>query len=96
MNPADAQNLGLKDGDTARIESRVGSATAPVETTGKIRQGVVSLPHGWGHDLEGVGMSIARKAGGINSNILTDEADFDPLSNTSVLNGIPVTVKPAA
>jgi anaerobic selenocysteine-containing dehydrogenase len=96
MNPADAQNLGLKDGDTARIESRVGSVSAPVEGTDKIRRGVVSLPHGWGHDLEGVGMSTARKAGGINSNILTDEADFDPLSNTSVLNGIPVTVKPAA
>jgi anaerobic selenocysteine-containing dehydrogenase len=96
INAADAQNLNLKDGDTAKIESRVGSVTAPVKVTDNIRQGVVSLPHGWGHDLEGVGMSIARKHGGINSNILTDEAEFDPLSNTSVLNGIPVTVKPAA
>ncbi|MFO7558795.1 MAG: molybdopterin-dependent oxidoreductase [Desulfobacterales bacterium] len=95
INPADAQKLGLKDGDNAQIESRVGSVTAPVEVTCKIRQGVVSLPHGWGHDLEGVGMSIARKHGGINSNILTDETEFDPLSNTSVLNGIPVNVKPA-
>lgn len=96
INPADANKLGLKDGDNAQIESRVGIVTTLVEVTDKIRQGVVSLPHGWGHDLEGVGMSIARKHGGINSNILTDETEFDPLSNTSVLNGIPVTVKPAA
>jgi anaerobic selenocysteine-containing dehydrogenase len=93
INPADAKKLSLKDGDTAQIESRVGIVSTPVEVTDKIRQGVVSLPHGWGHDLEGVGMSIARKHGGINSNILTDEAEFDPLSNTSILNGIPVTVK---
>jgi len=95
IHPTDAQTHGLKDGDTAHIDSRVGSLTAPVQVTGKIRRGVVSLPHGWGHDLEGVGMSVARKHGGINSNILTDEAEFDPLSNTSVLNGIPGTVKPS-
>ena len=94
VNEADAQTLKLNDDDTAQIESRVGSVTAPVKITDKIRQGVVSLPHGWGHDLKGVGMSIARKHGGINSNILTDETEFDPLSNTSVLNGIPVIVKP--
>jgi len=95
VNPNDAKRLGLKSGDTARIASRVGRLTAPVEVTDNIRPGVVSLPHGWGHDLEGVGMRTARKHGGINSNILSDEAAFDPISNTSVLNGIPVTVTPA-
>jgi hypothetical protein len=29
----------------------------------------------------------------VNSNILTDEAAMDPLSGTSVLNGIPVSVE---
>lgn len=66
-----------------------------MKVTDNIREGVVSLPHGWGHDREGVNMRIAREHDGINSNILTDEAAFDPLSNTSVLNGIPVTVAPA-
>jgi anaerobic selenocysteine-containing dehydrogenase len=94
VNPADAKRLGLKSGDPARIASRVGELTTPVEVTDNIRPGVVSLPHGWGHDLQGVGMRTARKHGGINSNILTDETACDPLSNTSVLNGIPVTVKP--
>ncbi|MCG6912193.1 MAG: molybdopterin-dependent oxidoreductase, partial [Deltaproteobacteria bacterium] len=95
VNPTDAIKLGLKTGDTARVASRVGQLAAPVEVTDNIRPGVVSLPHGWGHDLQGVEMRIAKENGGINSNILADETQFDPLSNTSVLNGIPVNVTPA-
>jgi anaerobic selenocysteine-containing dehydrogenase len=94
IHPADARRLGLKSGNLAKIISRVGKVMAPVEVTDKIRPGAVSLPHGWGHDLEGVRMSVARENGGVNSNILTDEAEIDPLSNTSVLNGIPVEVVP--
>ena len=60
-----------------------------VEITDRIRPGVVSLPHGWGHT--GNGQSIAGPAGGVNVNVLTP-ADVDPLSGTAVLNGYPVTV----
>ncbi len=37
-------------------------------------------------------MGVARAHGGINSNILSDDRCFDPLSNNAVLNGIPVAV----
>jgi hypothetical protein len=57
--------------------------------------GVVSLPHGWGHDLPGVEMDIARANAGVNSNVLADEELFDPLSGNAVLNGVPVEVTPA-
>jgi hypothetical protein len=30
----------------------------------------------------------------VNSNVLSDDAAMDPLSGTSVLNGIPVVVAP--
>jgi anaerobic selenocysteine-containing dehydrogenase len=73
----------------------VGQVTAPVEITTDIRPGVVSLPHGWGHDLDGVRMDVARAHGGLNSNVLSDDACFDPLSNNAVLNGIPVVVSKA-
>jgi hypothetical protein len=53
---------------------------------------VVSLPHGWGHDAEGTQLQIAARVAGVNSNILTDHEALDPLSGTSVLNGIPVAV----
>jgi hypothetical protein len=55
--------------------------------------GVVSLPHGWGHDQPDVAMQVARAHAGVNSNILADESAFDALSGNAVLNGIPVTVE---
>ena len=95
VHPDDAASLGLSDGGAARVTSRVGSVQAPVEVTDAIRPGVVSLPHGWGHDLPGVQMRVAGEHAGVNSNVLADEAALDPLSGTSVLNGIPVVVGPA-
>jgi anaerobic selenocysteine-containing dehydrogenase len=94
VNPADADRLGLMAGGQARVASRTGAVTAPVEVTDAVMPGVVSLPHGWGHDLPGVGLSVAREHAGVNSNVLADEELFDPLSGNAVLNGIPVTVEP--
>jgi anaerobic selenocysteine-containing dehydrogenase len=93
LHPTDAERLGLADGDAARIQSRVGSVVAPVEVTDAIRPGVVSLPHGWGHDEPGTRMRVAAERPGTNSNVLADELALDPLSGTSVLNGIPVSVE---
>ncbi len=95
VHPNDAVSLGVADGAAALVTSRVGDVTVPVEVTDSIRPGVVSLPHGWGHDLPGAKMRIASEHAGVNSNILTDDEAIDPLSGTSVLNGIPVTVVPA-
>ena len=96
VHPDDAALLGLTDGDAASITSRVGSVTAPVEVTDSITPGVVSLPHGWGHDAPGAQMRVAADHAGVNSNILTDHEAMDPLSGTSVLNGIPVEVVAAS
>jgi anaerobic selenocysteine-containing dehydrogenase len=96
VHPDDAALLGLTDGDAASITSRVGSVTAPVEVTDSITPGVVSLPHGWGHDAPGAQMRVAAEHAGVNSNILTDHEAMDPLSGTSVLNGIPVEVAVAS
>ena len=76
------------------MTSRVGALEAPVEVTDGIRAGVVSLPHGWGHDVDGVALDVARKRPGVNANLLADHLALDPLSGNAVLNGIPVTVAP--
>jgi anaerobic selenocysteine-containing dehydrogenase len=96
VHPDDAARLGLADGGRATVTSRVGTVTAPVEITADIRPGVVSLPHGWGHDRAGASMAVARAHAGVNSNVLTDEALVEPITGTAVLNGIPVTVAPVA
>jgi anaerobic selenocysteine-containing dehydrogenase len=70
--------------------------TIPVEVTEAILPGVVSIPHGWGHDRPGARLGVAGRHAGVNSNVLAEDDRFDPLSGTAVLNGIPVTVRPAA
>ena len=94
VHPDDAARLGLRNGGVARVTSRVGAVDAPVEVTDAIRPGVVSLPHGWGHGQPGTRMRVAAERPGVNSNVLADHEAMDPLSGTSVLNGIPVEVAP--
>jgi anaerobic selenocysteine-containing dehydrogenase len=95
MHPDDAGRLGLVDGADAEVRSRVGCVVAPVEVTADIRPGVLSLPHGWGHDLDGVSLAVAGRHAGVNTNVLTDPAEIDPLSGNAVLNAIPVSVRAA-
>jgi anaerobic selenocysteine-containing dehydrogenase len=95
LHPDDAAELGLATGDAAVVTSRVGSITVPAEVTDAIRPGVVSIPHGWGHDLEGSSMAVAREHAGVNSNILSDPELFDAISGNAALNGIPVEVRAA-
>ena len=92
IHPDDAERLGLADGESARISSAAGSVEAPVETTEDIMPGVVSIPHGWGHDAKGVRMGVASSHAGVNSNVLADDSMIEPLSGNAVLNGIPVEV----
>ncbi|MEU4249653.1 molybdopterin-dependent oxidoreductase [Amycolatopsis sp. NPDC026612] len=95
VHPADATRLGLTDGGLASVTSRAGKLQVPVEVTDEVRPGVVSIPHGWGHDVDGARTRVARANPGVNSNLVADETLLDVPSGTSVLNGIPVEVVPA-
>jgi anaerobic selenocysteine-containing dehydrogenase len=94
INPADAARLGLADGAGARVASSVGELVAPVEVTEDIMPGVVSIPHGWGHDAPGVRLGVAAAHAGVNSNLLSP-VEVDVPSGNAVLNGIPVEVTAA-
>lgn len=92
VHPRDAQRLGLVDGGEATVSSKVGSVKAPVEITTDVMAGVVSLPHGWGHDAPGARLSVAAEHAGVNSNALTDDSVWCHVSGNAVLNAIPVEV----
>jgi anaerobic selenocysteine-containing dehydrogenase len=94
VNPADARRLGLIDGGLARISSQAGELIAPVEVTDEIMAGVISIPHGWGHDVEGIRLGVAAEHPGVNSNLLAP-IETDVPSGNAVLNGIPVKVSAA-
>ena len=95
VHPDDASEIGLVDGGLAKVSSRVGAVVVPVEVTDGIRRGVVSLPHGWGHDLPGAELDVAAQHAGVNVNLLTDDEAVDALTGTAVLNGVPVELVPA-
>ncbi|MDH6627350.1 anaerobic selenocysteine-containing dehydrogenase [Streptomyces sp. LBL] len=92
IHPEDAERLGVRDGAAVRVKGAGGEVTAAAEVTDGVRPGVVSLPHGWGHDRPGTRLSHAATDPGVNVNQLLDGSLLDPLSGNAVLNGIPVEV----
>jgi len=94
VSPLDASRLLVEPGGRARVTSRVGSLVAPVEVTADIMPGVASLPHGWGHDVQDIHLTVAKAHPGVNANLLTDDRAYDEASGTAVLFGTPVTLEP--
>lgn len=93
MHPDDALRLSMTDGSTVEVKSRTGAIRLPLEITNELAPGVVSMPHGWGHDRPGTQTSVASAHAGVSINDLTDERLVDALSGNAALNGVPVTVQ---
>lgn len=87
----DAEELGLVDGGEVEVSNDHGSLVATVEVTLDIRRGVVSLPHGFGHEV--TPQDVRHR--GVNVNLLATTVDLDPLSGNATLNALPVTLAPA-
>jgi len=95
VHPDDAGRLGIADGEPAQVSGPGGSIELTAQLTEDIMRGVVSIPHGWGHDLDGAELAVAREHAGANANLVGDSGVLEPLSGTAVLNGVPVTLAPA-
>lgn len=93
IHPSDAAPRNLSSGQTVVVRSRVGSVELPIEISDEMMPGVVSIPHGWGHDREGVELEVAREHAGKSINDLTDELAIDALCGTAAFSGISVSVE---
>lgn len=93
MHPQDAGRRGLSDGQRVHVSSRVGSVEAAVQVTSDVMEGVVCLPHGWGHDREGTRLTVARAHAGVSFNDLSDDQCVDALCGTARFSGTPVEVR---
>lgn len=91
MHPADLETRGLADGALVTVASRVGKVVVEVKATEDVMPGVVSLPHGYGHQRDGVRLSVATGVAGVSINDLTDPDRLD-VSGNAALSGVPVTV----
>jgi anaerobic selenocysteine-containing dehydrogenase len=92
IHPDDAAAAGVADGGRVRVRSVAGEVEVPVEISDEMMTGVVSLPHGWGHDKLGTRQAVAREHAGVNNNLLAPPDHYDPISNNAAVNGIPVEV----
>ena len=95
VHPTDAARYGIEDGAPATVSSEAGSLVVPAEVTDALKPGVVSLPHGWGHDRPGTQLSVANEHAGVNTNVLSPGDFVDVLSGNAAVNGIPVEVAAA-
>lgn len=95
MHPHDADQRSISNGQAVTITSRAGEVRVRAEITDAVRPGVVSLPHGFGHDREGVRLSVARAHAGASFNDVADERRIDELCGTAAFSGTPVEVRSA-
>jgi anaerobic selenocysteine-containing dehydrogenase len=93
VHPDDARAHGIQGGEKVRVRSRVGHVELKAEVTDEVMRGVVSIPHGWGHDRPGTRMDVARAHAGVSANDVTDEAFLDRLTGTAGFSGVSVTLE---
>jgi anaerobic selenocysteine-containing dehydrogenase len=92
MHTNDANDRKLTPGQPVMVKSKVGAIVLPLEVTDEIMRGVVSIPHGWGHDRSGNQLEVAQQHAGASINDLTDASLIDALCGTAAFNGTSVTV----
>ena len=73
VHPDDTGRLGIENGDRVVVNSGTGRITVPVQLSDEVMPGVVSLPHGWGHDRSGTRLGCAEEHPGASANDLTDD-----------------------
>lgn len=93
MNPEDLRTRGLVDGAMVSVRSRTGEVAVAVQASSDMMPGVVSLPHGFGHQLPGVGLSRAAQLEGASINDLTDDARLEHGTGNAAFSGTPVVVE---
>ena len=90
VNPSDAENLRIENGQIIKVSSRVGAIEVPCEISDKIMRGVVSIPHGYGHGRDGVKLDTAANHAGASINDLTDERVLDDLTGNAAFSNVKV------
>jgi anaerobic selenocysteine-containing dehydrogenase len=86
MNPADADSLGLKDGQMVRVTTEAGSVEVELEVTDQTCRRYVMIPHGFGLEYQG-------KTYGANANRLAKNTHRDRFAGTPFHRYIPCRVE---
>ena len=93
LHPDDAAARGLSDGQRVKVASAIGAIEVPLELSDQMREGVVSIPHGFGHNRADIGWKVAAAHAGASVNDITDPAIVDRLTGNAAVNDVPVRVE---
>ncbi len=93
MHEDDIFSRGLNDGAHVRVRSGTGEITVELKASRSVMPGVVCLPHGFGHQKQGVRLQHATELAGPSYNDLTDASALDGPSGNAALNGVDVWVE---
>ncbi|MCW7468456.1 molybdopterin-dependent oxidoreductase [Leptospira kanakyensis] len=93
IHPDDADTLGISNEEEVLVESSVGKIRIPAEITEELMKGVVSIPHGFGHNRGGTKQKVATEFSGVSINDLTDDQSIDEFSGNAAFSGIKVSIK---
>ncbi len=93
INPADAAELGVANGDVVGVRSAFGAIEVPVRLSDEMMRRTVAIPQCWGHK-DADGLAHAQKHPGVNSNYLAGDGrgNIEALSGMSHLSGIVVDI----
>lgn len=91
MHPSDLATHGLSDGTRVNVSSASGEIETDVRATADLMPGVASLPHGFGHQRDGV-RTRAVGVVGASYNDLSPVDALDEPSGTAAVNGLGVRV----
>ncbi len=94
INPNDASDLGIRDGDHVRLSTKRGSVEVLVEISDMMQPGHVSLPNGLGLDNRAEDGSLVRT--GVSLNELTSAEDGDWLAGTPWHKHVPARIEALA
>jgi len=93
MHKDDLHERGISEGKSVRVRSDAGEILVEVKASDELMPGVVCLPHGFGHQRNGLRMSHAEQVIGSSYNDLTGVGRLDGPSGNAALNGVRVWVE---
>jgi anaerobic selenocysteine-containing dehydrogenase len=86
LNPEDAEELGIKDGQWVRVTTEAGSAEIETEITYQTRKGYILIPHHFGFNFNG-------KTYGIHVNSLTPARHMESVTGNPIWRYVPCRVE---
>jgi len=95
MHPDDMAGRNIVDGQLVKVSTASGSLQIAVSASSAMMRGVASLPHGFGHDRDGIALAVAGAHPGASYNDLASTRAVDAVSGNAALNGIPIRVEAA-